>query len=107
MNLNDNVVYSRVRLGSRRQLHPGLSRSLFRYHDRLHRPALDVWDFAIFKVPVQMSENGMAKLDRPMSIGYGVDAIHLPYNSQQGGTAHKRADPYMMRIDRWSPLAWK
>src|SRR5215510_3540764 len=36
MNLNDDVVYRRLRLGPLHQLHPGRSRSLIRYHDRLH-----------------------------------------------------------------------
>jgi hypothetical protein len=36
MNLNDDVVYRCLRLGPLHQLHPGGSRSLVRYHDRLH-----------------------------------------------------------------------
>ena len=36
MNLNDDVVYRCLRLGPLRQLHPGRSGSLVRYHDRLH-----------------------------------------------------------------------
>src|SRR5437763_16923020 len=36
MNLNDDVVYRCLRLGPLHQLHPGRSRSLVRYHDRLH-----------------------------------------------------------------------
>jgi hypothetical protein len=36
MDLNDNVVYRCLRLGPLHQLHPGRSRSLVRYHDRLH-----------------------------------------------------------------------
>src|SRR5262245_4070065 len=36
MNLNDDVVYRRRRLGPLHQLHPGCSRSLARYHYRLH-----------------------------------------------------------------------
>src|SRR6266567_456522 len=36
MNLNDDVVYRCRRLGPLGQLHPGRSRSLIRYHDRLH-----------------------------------------------------------------------
>jgi hypothetical protein len=38
MNLNDNVVYRCRRLGPLGQLHPGRSRRLVRYHNRLHRP---------------------------------------------------------------------
>src|SRR5262245_48642335 len=37
MNLNDDVVYRCLRLGPLRQLHPGRSRGLVRYNDRLHR----------------------------------------------------------------------
>src|SRR5262249_31397036 len=36
MNLNDDVVYRCRRLGPLHQLHPGCSRSLVRYHYRLH-----------------------------------------------------------------------
>jgi hypothetical protein len=36
MNLNDDVVYRCRRLGALGQLHPGRSRSLIDYHDRLH-----------------------------------------------------------------------
>jgi hypothetical protein len=36
MNLNNDVVYRRRRLGPLHQRHPGRSRSLVRHHDRLH-----------------------------------------------------------------------
>jgi hypothetical protein len=36
MNLNDDVVLRRVRLGPFRQRHPGRSRGLVCYHNRLH-----------------------------------------------------------------------
>ena len=36
MNLNDDLVYRRLRLGPLHQLHPGLSRGLVRYNDRFH-----------------------------------------------------------------------
>src|SRR5262249_2619342 len=36
MNLNDDVVYRCLRLGPVHQLHPGRSRGLLRYNDRLH-----------------------------------------------------------------------
>jgi hypothetical protein len=36
MNLNDDVVYRRLRFGPLGQLHPGRSRSLVRYYDSLH-----------------------------------------------------------------------
>ena len=38
MNLNDDIVDRRLRLGPLHQRHPGRSRSLIRHHDRLHRP---------------------------------------------------------------------
>jgi hypothetical protein len=41
MDLNDDVVQGRGRLGPLRQRHPGRSRGLVRHHDRLH-PALPV-----------------------------------------------------------------
>src|SRR6516164_9330188 len=37
MNLNNYVVYRRLRLGPLHQLHPGRSGSLIRHHNRLHR----------------------------------------------------------------------
>jgi len=37
MNLNDDVVYRRLRLGPLHQRHPGRSRSLIRHHNRLHQ----------------------------------------------------------------------
>jgi hypothetical protein len=36
MNLNDDIVYRRLRFGPLGQLHPGRSRSLVRHHDCLH-----------------------------------------------------------------------
>jgi hypothetical protein len=30
--------------------------------------------FAIFRIPLQMSESGTAKIDGPMTFGYGIDA---------------------------------
>jgi hypothetical protein len=37
MNLNNDVVYRRFRLGPLHQRHPGRSRSLIRHHNRLHQ----------------------------------------------------------------------
>jgi hypothetical protein len=74
MNLNDDVVYRCLRLGPLRQLHPGRSRSLVRYHDRLHHLPPGVWDFVIFRIPLQMRENRTAKIDGPMTFGYRIDA---------------------------------
>src|SRR6516165_5472604 len=42
MNLNNDVVYCRLRLGPLHQLYPGCSRSLLRRHNRLHRSPLCV-----------------------------------------------------------------
>jgi hypothetical protein len=86
MNLNDDVVYRCLRLGPLRQLHPGCSRSLVRYHDRLHRPLPDVWDVVIFRIPLQMSENRTAKIDGPMTFGYGIDATDSACKNQRCGT---------------------
>jgi hypothetical protein len=36
MNLNDDLVYRRFRLGPLPQRHPGRSRGLVRHHNRLH-----------------------------------------------------------------------
>jgi hypothetical protein len=38
MNLNNDIVYRRLRLGPLHQLHPGRSCGLVRHNDRLHRP---------------------------------------------------------------------
>jgi hypothetical protein len=74
MNLNDDVVYRCLRLRSFRQLHPGHSRSLVRYYDCLHHLPPDVWDAVIFRILWQRSENRTAKIDDPMTFGYGIDA---------------------------------
>jgi hypothetical protein len=39
MNLNNDVVYRRFRLGPLHQRHPGRSRRLVRHHDRFHLDA--------------------------------------------------------------------
>ena len=36
MNLNDDLVYRRFRLGPLHQRHPGRSRGLVRHHNRFH-----------------------------------------------------------------------
>jgi hypothetical protein len=33
-----------------------------------------VWDVVIFRIPLQMSANRTAKIDGPMTFGYGIDA---------------------------------
>jgi hypothetical protein len=86
MNLNDDVVYRCLRLGPFRQLHTGRSRSLVRYYDRLHHLPPDVWDAVIFRIPLQMSENRTAKIDDPMTFGYGIDATDSACKNQRRGT---------------------
>jgi hypothetical protein len=44
VNLNDDIVYRRLRRGPLCQLYPGRSRSLIRHNDRLHHLPSDVWD---------------------------------------------------------------
>src|SRR3954449_3712094 len=57
MNLNDDVVYRCLRLGSVHQLHRGRSSSLVRHHDRFHRPSPCVWYVVIFRIPLRTIEN--------------------------------------------------
>src|SRR4051812_19397442 len=57
MNLNDDVVYRCLRLGSIHQLHSGRSSSLVRHHDRFHRPSPCVWYVVIFRIPLRTIEN--------------------------------------------------
>jgi hypothetical protein len=33
-----------------------------------------VWDVVIFQIPLKMSENTTAKIDGPITFGYGTDA---------------------------------
>src|SRR5262245_25957791 len=67
MNLNDNVVYRCLRLGSLHQLHPGRSRGLVRHHDRLHRPPPCV-ESSPSQLPIHaLSQEGLS--DRSGSIG--------------------------------------
>jgi hypothetical protein len=75
MNLNDDVVDRCLRLGPFHEPHPGGSRSLVRYDDCLHRPPPCVWYVVIFRIPLRTSKDTTAKLDGPMTCGYGIDAI--------------------------------
>src|SRR5215472_4262978 len=86
MNLNDDVVYGCLRLGLLHELHPGRSRSLVRYHDCLHHLPPDAWDAVIFQIPLQMSEDRTAKIDDPMTFGYGIDATDSACKNQRRGT---------------------
>jgi hypothetical protein len=86
MNLNEDVVYGCLRLGLLHELHPGRSRGLVRHHDCLHHLPPDVWDVAIFRIPLQMSENRTAKIDGPMTFCYGIDATGSACKNQRCGT---------------------
>jgi hypothetical protein len=41
---------------------------------------------SFFRIPLQMSENRTAKIDDPMSFGYGIDATGSACKNQQCGT---------------------
>jgi hypothetical protein len=45
-----------------------------------------VWDVVIFRIPLQMSENRTAKIDGPMTFGYGIDATDSACKNQRCGT---------------------
>src|SRR5246500_6087948 len=66
MNLNNDVVYRRLRLGPLPQLHPGRSRSLVRHHDRLHRPPPGVESSPTWLPIHPLSQDGLS--DRNGSI---------------------------------------
>jgi hypothetical protein len=69
-----------------------------------------VWDVVIFRIPLQMRENRTAKIDGPMTFGYGIDAIDSACKNQrweQTSASHAKGLAVMMMIDRSSPLAWK
>src|SRR5262249_44358417 len=75
MNPNDDVVYRCLRLWPLYQLHPGRSRRLVRYDDCLHHPPPCVWYAVIFrKYLCGRAKIRPAKLDGPMTCGYGIDA---------------------------------
>jgi hypothetical protein len=40
----------------------------------------------IFRIPLQAKRNKMPKLDVPMTIGYGIDAIDAARKNQRRGT---------------------
>jgi hypothetical protein len=42
-----------------------------------------VWDVVIFRIPLQMSENRTAKIDGPMTFGYGIDATDSACKKQR------------------------
>jgi hypothetical protein len=87
MNLNDDVVDRRLRLGPLYQLHPGRSCRLVRYDDCLHHPPPRVWYAAIFRIPSRTRKNTTAKLAGPMTCGYGIDAIKAARESQGASNA--------------------
>src|SRR5436190_5187954 len=68
MNLNDDVVYRRLRLGPLHQLHPGRSRSLIRHHNRLHRSPPCV-EFLPARYPLQpLSQDGLSERNGSIKI---------------------------------------
>ena len=101
MNLNDDVVYRCLRRVPLHQLHPGRSRGLVCHHDRLHRPPPDVWDVVIFRIPLQMSANRPAKIDRPMTSGYGVDGIDSACRQSTVRNKH------LLRTAMGQPSQWR
>jgi hypothetical protein len=69
-----------------------------------------VWDFVIFRIPLQMSENGAAKIDDPMTFGYGIDATDSACKingAKQTSASDAKGPAVTMTIGRSSPLAWK
>src|SRR5206468_157916 len=64
MNLNNDVVYRRLRLGPLHQLHTGRSRSLIRHDNRLHRspPCVDkrLW----FRLSISVTRNAAPRKAR-------------------------------------------
>src|SRR6185437_12011708 len=56
MNLNNDVVYRRRRLGPLGQLHPGRSRQIVRYNDCLHLPPA-----CVSQLPARVTEPGYPK----------------------------------------------
>jgi hypothetical protein len=110
MNLNDDVVDRCQWLGPLHQRHPGRSRSLVRHNDRLHHLPPDVWDVVIVRIPLQMSTNRTAKIDGPMTFGYGIDATDSACKingAKQTSASHAKGPAVTMTIGCSSPLAWK
>jgi hypothetical protein len=67
-----------------------------------------VWDVVIFRIPLQMSANRTAKIDRPMTFGYGIDATDSACKNQRCETtsaSHAKGPAVTMTIGRSSPLA--
>jgi hypothetical protein len=58
---------------------------------------------------MQMSEDRVAKIDGPMTFGYGIDATDSAYKNQWRGTnvCHAKGPAITIMVDRSSPLAWK
>jgi hypothetical protein len=46
-----------------------------------------VWYVVIFRIPLQTSKNTAAKLDGPMTCGYGIDAIDAARENQSASNA--------------------
>jgi hypothetical protein len=45
-----------------------------------------VWDGVIFRIPWKISENKTAKIDGPMTFGYGIDATYSVCKNRRCGT---------------------
>ena len=101
MNLNDDVVYRRLRLGPLHQRHPGRSCSLVRHYDRLHRrppcpivhvpytgshgPASrhGVGDDRNAKIPATSACAMTAQAERANSISAGPRQVNVPAASRR------------------------
>jgi hypothetical protein len=67
-----------------------------------------VWDVVIFRIPLQMSENRTAKIDGPMTFGYGIDATDSACKingAKQTSASHAKGPAVTMTIGRSSPSA--
>jgi hypothetical protein len=83
MNPNDDVVYCSLRLGTFDKLHTSRSSRLICYDDGFHHlpPGAEMSSFANFFAG---ERNKTAKIDGPMTFGYGNNATD---------PAHKNHDP--------------
>src|SRR5689334_10801789 len=68
MNLNNDVVYRRPRLGPLHQLHPGRSRSLICYDNRLHRSPSCVEVLAARSPILPLSHDGLSQRNGSIKI---------------------------------------
>jgi hypothetical protein len=69
-----------------------------------------VWHVVIFRIPLQISANRTAKIDGPMTFGYGIDATDSACKingTKQMSASHAKGPAVTMTIGRSSPLVWK